>query len=301
MKYQIKNIHLELTSKCNLKCVHCALNVKDYESQKMSMNYESVMQLLYELKPKRKNEIGLTLQGVGEATLSPVFYDVLKEAHHLGYRVSTTSNLLAVDKEKYKEFLENGLNKLTISIDTIDQKRVQDIRKGTDVKKLKENLSYLAKIYPDKLHIYTVVSDQNINLIDELYFFLKENGIQTWQFIYLDNFDGTKGISEKNKIVLDEKVKQYSDIKTFIPLKEIMDHCDQPMNILHVNSMGFIMPCGLHWDHNVINFGNISNNNIIQKFNSEKFNEFRDELVTGRNVLCNKCTTYKPYLRVDCV
>ncbi len=299
MTNKIKSIHLELISKCNLKCVHCEINRTEYESKNSKLDYDSIINLLEELKPDEKNSISLILQGVGEASLHPRFNDILIKGVSLGYRVSTTSNLLAWNKEKYETFLANGLNLMTVSIDTLNQELTAITRKGTNVTKLKDNFSHLAKTYTNKLHVYTVVSDLTIDYIEDIYHFLKENKIRKWQFIYLLNIDGSQGITAENKIVLKNKVKEYSQIEVILPTEQNNSYCVQPSTILHVNAMGYIMPCCLHWDHNLLEFGRITNKNIQKQFDSKKFSTFRKEMIHGKADLCKSCTLYKKYPEKD--
>ena len=141
-----------------------------------------------------------------------------------------------------------------------------------------------------------MISDITIDYIDELYEFIKQLNIQKWQFIYLLNEDGTQGISKENKIKLAKKVDKFKDINNLVlPIEQNESYCQQPFNTLHVNAMGYIMPCCLYWDHNLINFGNVKDKNINLQFNSDKFNTFRKEMTCGKAEICNSCTLYKPY------
>jgi MoaA/NifB/PqqE/SkfB family radical SAM enzyme len=77
----VKFLSLELTNRCNLKCVHCYTEStpESGDDDLMSAdNYESVMLQAYALGCRVVQFIG------GEAQLSPDFYRLLKKAKSIG-------------------------------------------------------------------------------------------------------------------------------------------------------------------------------------------------------------------------
>lgn len=292
MTYKV--LHLELTSKCNLKCIHCRLQLDEYEAKNKYLEYQTIIDLLHETKSD--GNMSLNLQGTGEASLHKDFLSIIQEAKKLNYKVITTTNLVAKSKNEYKKFMDNGLSKLTVSIDTLNLDLIPKTRTGTNIERLKENFKFLAKYYSSKMHVFTVVSDLTIQFIDEIYFFLRENNITTWQFIYLNNWDGTEGISKKNQKVLFDKItiwRNESNININLPKKE--SYCNQPYDILHINALGYIMPCCLYEDNNDINFGNIYKGSALEQFNSKEFNNFREEMICGTAEICKSCNLFKKY------
>jgi len=292
METDLKRVHIELTSKCNLKCVHCTLQTQNYDAQGKELSAELVEKVIEELFEKYKN-LRVNLQGVGEPSLHPEFIYLIKFISDKGYVVETTSNLLAASKESYKQLFDNGLDRLAISIDSLDEDLIKKTRAGTKVKILLENIEYLANLYSSKIKIQTVVSNLNIEHIDLIYDFLKKIGLKNWQLIYLNNHDGSEGISSENKILLTSKLTNYSDMNILYPQEPAEQICPQPFNTLHINSLGYVMPCCVYWDNNIINFGNINKENIHDIFNSKEFNMFRESVNMKKSDICKGCMLFK--------
>ena len=291
MEYPISSISLELISKCNLKCVHCRLQLHDYEAANKVMSYDDVISFMDEVKDSNRR-VSLTLQGTGEASLHPKMLNIIKQAAAMNFKVATTTNLLSRKKEVYLRFFEVGLDLMTVSIDTLNKSVVDLTRAGTSVEVLKENFSYLVSRYPDKIYVHSVASDLTVPHFDELYEFLNSNGLVNWRFIYLNNWDGTYGISDESIEVLNAKVKVWSkEMEINVPDKNA--YCEQPFGALNVKALGYIMPCLYYEDHNIVNFGNVFEGNISEQYNSDKFKRFRADVLTGKADICKVCQIFK--------
>jgi len=294
VKVDLKRVHIELTSKCNLKCVHCSLQLDKYDAQRKDLDGKLVLKLLDELSEKY-DDLRINLQGIGEASLHADLSKLIQRINTLGFTSETTSNLLAMPKEYYLELFENGLDRLSVSIDTLNKDIIKKTRLGTNLDKFNENLKFISKNNAHKIKIQTVVSDITIDYIDEIYQYLKKLNITNWQIIYLNNFDGTDGISNTNKKLLALKIKNYINMNILTPQGISEEICPQPFDTLHINSLGYVMPCCIYWDNNIMNFGNIKDENIYNIFYSQKFDIFRSSVINKNAKICNNCTLFKSY------
>lgn len=97
----LQNFHIELTSKCNERCVHCYI---PHENKNTDIAYDLMMNTLNQCK-----ELGvmtLVFSG-GEPMLHPNFCEFLKFAKDLDFNVTVLSNLTILNDEiiaalKYK-------------------------------------------------------------------------------------------------------------------------------------------------------------------------------------------------------
>ncbi len=84
----LQNITIELTRKCNLKCIHCYL--QGCENREQFIPMEKVIKILKEAS--KLGTIKVVFTG-GEPTLHPHFCEILAKAKEMGFAVSLLSNL----------------------------------------------------------------------------------------------------------------------------------------------------------------------------------------------------------------
>lgn len=298
MELSLKKVHIELSSRCNLQCVHCSLQTQSYEAQRKDLDAIYVKKTIDELSQKYEG-LRINLQGIGEASLHTGLAELVEYITLKGFKAETTSNLLAQSKEEYKALFEKGLIRLAVSLDTLDEAMVQKTRKGTNLALLLENLEYLAEHYGEQIKIQTVVSDLTIDEVPSIYKYLRTLGIKNWELINLNNFDGTEGISEENKKVLQNYIELFEGMNILASLNLKVLSCNQPFELIHINSLGYVMPCCVHWDDTVINFGNIKEENINDIFENKGFNSFRRDLLNNNAKVCERCTLYQDIKRLD--
>ena len=66
--------------------------------------------------------------------------------------------------------------------------------------------------------------------------------------------------------------------------------CHWPFTSAFITAEGYITPCCLRPDPNVMNFGNINEKSFKEIWNSEKYVEFRKNMAEGRaNPICDNC------------
>ncbi|ULO23801.1 radical SAM protein [Methylocystis sp. SB2] len=103
----VKFVSLELTNRCNLKCVHCYTESTPESGADDLMSaddYESVMLQAFSLGCRVLQFIG------GEAQLSPDFYRLLKKAKSIGFEyIEVFTNLTRLPEEVLNFAAENDI------------------------------------------------------------------------------------------------------------------------------------------------------------------------------------------------
>ena len=102
-KPQLTNLHLEITSKCNERCIHCYI---PHENKVSYMEPDLFYDVLEQCKNMRL--LHLTLSG-GEPMLHKNFCDFLKKCNEYNFSVNVLSNLTLLDDEIIKEMKANPL------------------------------------------------------------------------------------------------------------------------------------------------------------------------------------------------
>lgn len=110
--YQLKNLHIVLTYKCNLSCKHCYLNCSPNRSEKIDYTLlASAIENLYETNPLRK----ISITG-GEPLIYPDFLNLVRYCSNFDVELILATNATLMNKD-----IANGLkdlvDKVYISLD----------------------------------------------------------------------------------------------------------------------------------------------------------------------------------------
>ncbi len=100
---QLTNIHIELTSKCNERCVHCYI---PHENKISNIDPDLFYDILKQCNDLRL--LHLTLSG-GEPMLHKYFCDFLRKCKEYNFSVNVLSNLTLLDDEITEEMKANPL------------------------------------------------------------------------------------------------------------------------------------------------------------------------------------------------
>ena len=118
---KVKSIRISLTTKCNLKCFYCHNEGQEYSHEEMTPN-----EIGYILKIASSLGIKSVKFTGGEPLLRNDIVEIVEIASKYMEDVSITTNgtLLAPIAKKLKE---DGLNRINISMDTIDRGKYKEI------------------------------------------------------------------------------------------------------------------------------------------------------------------------------
>ena len=109
-KPHLTNFQIELTSRCNERCVHCYIPHENKLHDISSETYYSVLSQLHEM-----NLLGLTLSG-GEALLHPQFNEFLKAAQKYDFYVNILSNLTLLTDETVRILRDTTVSSVQVSL-----------------------------------------------------------------------------------------------------------------------------------------------------------------------------------------
>lgn len=113
-KPQLTNLHIEITSKCNERCIHCYI---PHENKITHMDPELFFDILEQSKDMKL--LHLTLSG-GEPMLHRNFLDFLRKCKEYNFSVNVLSNLTLLDDEIVKELKANPLLGVQVSLYSMD-------------------------------------------------------------------------------------------------------------------------------------------------------------------------------------
>lgn len=109
-KPQLTNLHIEITSKCNERCLHCYIPHEDKVSSIEPVLFYDILKQCRDMKL-----LHLTLSG-GEPMLHQSFSDFLKQCKEYDFSVNVLSNLTVLNDAIIKEMKSNPLLGVQVSL-----------------------------------------------------------------------------------------------------------------------------------------------------------------------------------------
>ena len=279
MEYKNMNITIDVTSKCNLRCKHCRVNEIGYD---MTLNeIEEVFNKLTDFKPR-----GVFISG-GEPLIRDDIVEIVRKSKKLAPVTILNTNSLLLTENKLKELVDSGLNYIQVSVDGIEEQHDYIRGKGTykkTIEKMKMINEYSDQI---KLHISSVVSQKNIDYMEEFARQILEIENINVQILGFKRFIpnnvlkdsaalGKNGLKKlyKNLELLQKKYKEKTTIVSDMPMKNVFNEkraievmkkynlscvgCSAGVNGISIRNDGTVTPCTLLY----ISCGNILKQNF---------------------------------------
>ncbi len=139
----LSKIYIEPTNLCNLDCVTCMRNVWGEQPGKMSdQTFEHIFETLKGMFPLPTVFFG----GYGEPLIHHRLVEWIKRIKALGARVELITNALLLTEERSLQFIRAGLDTLWVSLDGSSPESYADVRLGSSLPQIIENLQTLRRI-----------------------------------------------------------------------------------------------------------------------------------------------------------
>lgn len=309
---------IEPTSRCQLKCVMCPRTVfsKEWENGDMPLSvYEKISKYFHLVK-------NVHLQGWGEPLLHPNLFDMVQMAKAKGCKVSLTTNGVLLTSDISQKLIKEGVDIVAISISGASKGTHESIRKGSKFEHLLINIKSFNSLKQrmrsktPKLVISFLMTKTNIEELPETVNLAKEIGIDEIVATNLDYTptqlqDDLKAFScnaEDNsfKKFIEITIQQAKKIKLPLriyplemeevvmcemdPLRIVFishDGCVSPCVYLNMTKIGLIprIFCGSPTEIQRLCIGNISDNNFMVIWESNKYKNFRQAYNDRLNVV----------------
>ena len=207
----LQYVVLETTTRCNLRCIHCAVNEENnlgnYDAGDLPIElFYQLLSMLQEFRPK------VQLSGHGETLLHPNFIEMLEKAIHLGCRVNFQTNAMLLTPRKVEKIVRPEVDTLAISIDAASPELFEKIRRRARLDKILENIRLInelkKRLHTDRpqLGFEFVAMRQNIHELPSVVRMAGELEVANFQIAELVEYNLTRGESLANDRVMADYV-----------------------------------------------------------------------------------------------
>ena len=196
-------LRISLIERCNLRCTYCMPEAGVPLSPKSHlMTYEEIYEIAKTFVKHGVNKIRLT---GGEPLVRKDIPIILEKLATLPVELSITSNAVIIDK--FIDVLKaNGVNKINVSLDSLDAEKFKHITRRNEFKKVYDNILLLVKEgFTVKINAVLMKGFNDDEIIDFINF-TKDLPVSV-RFIEFMPFDGNKW--DMGKMVSYAKVMQY--------------------------------------------------------------------------------------------
>lgn len=284
-----RNMWIATSSKCNIKCEMCVSNDINWSLS------DKDIQDIYSYMPYLEHIVWWG----GEPTISKTFYEMLNYSlkyKNIQHTIITNGQYMP---QEFIDIVSQNNIEVVFSIDSVNKKRYEIVRKGASFDKLIENLSKLSRVLNNNLiKINVVAMKDTIKELHDIYKFADKYNIKEISFIPLCgdkmlqnklSITDIKTINKNSKNSYNVKVFNSSDmLKKDKKEYKIKGFCHIPWGDITFSYMGFL--CN---DNNCSFFGEesykLTKDNMAQYWNSDVSINMRKKILKT-----HYCSKYCP-------
>jgi len=190
-------LRFDSNNDCNLHCVYC----HNHRSDKIIETEEFRFFLEKNIISVENFQVGCIMEPTMDPRMCDLMLFIANSPAKPKKQLILQTNGIILHKHDYGKMKEAGLNELSISIDSADQKIQKELRSGTNLNRVITNIKSLQKICPEvKLTFITTVTSHNIQQMEDLVYLGLDLGAVL--FIFREVFH-----RPESNIVNHEKVK----------------------------------------------------------------------------------------------
>lgn len=293
---RLTNLHIEIISKCNERCLHCYIpHEKKIDTMESNMFYEILEQ------SRKMNVLHLTISG-GEPLAHSEFVNFLRKCNEYNFSVNVLSNLTLLNQEIIEEMKENPLLCVQTSLYSMDANLHDTItqEKGSFEK---TKAAILMLIENDILvQISCPIMKQNMNCYEDVIEWGREQNINVNRdYVIIARYDHTiqnlncrLSIDDVRQIInrnIDNNPQYFESMEKEYVKKKDIDLDDYICSVCHssicISENGNVYPCA-GWQDYIV--GNISEMKLSDIWNNSKKVKYLRNLRRRDFPQCAQCS-----------
>lgn len=277
-------VMIELTSNCNLKCIHC---YGGFEKCNLFMPYELVTKLIDQLEEMGIESVELT---GGEITTHPHLYDIVRYLLNSRItRISLLTNGLLLSEE-ILSLIEQYPNRIIIQVDLhglTDEYLNWFMGTTNYVERNKEIIKRVSEV-AQLFRVATIVTRRNLNQIEDIADWLYANNVRHYGVSLVIPEGRAIECNEKDLFLNESELKEFDSILDRIDAKypsfiSVIDsyqdksNCGCVSNCFSIAADGKIKMCAMDGgDTLAVSLGNVFRDNVRDVFDANQ--KFVEEL-----------------------
>jgi radical SAM protein with 4Fe4S-binding SPASM domain len=303
-----RNLYIEVTNRCNLKCKACILYRGGWESAR-DMTLEELIRITDQLPQLER----IALHGIGEPLLNADLPAMIRYLKNRDAFVFFNSNGILLDENRQNELIDAGLDELRISLDAANQWDYKAMRNSDRFEQIITNLRSFVKhmrrlqVNRPTLSLWYLGTRENINALPEFVRLAADIGINQvylQRLVYFHDDDGY-GLATSNKTLVasEGRVRQrveqgqnlakrlgvqfnasglttpLESVQTDIRNRHSWKGCFRPTTLMYITANGNVLPCCISpfatSDYASIILGNVFETPLKKIWQGSKYRAFR--------------------------
>lgn len=213
----LKCLHVELTMKCNERCIHCYLP-NQTKNEGATLSFADFCKIVDDFVALGGEDIELS---GGEPMKHPNFLAMVKYCSEKGLNVFIISNLTLLDDDMIAKFKAYNVSGFQVSIYSLDSEVHDGITKYRG--SLSKSISALEKLRSNGFSVIVAcpIMEQNANHLISLYEYCKTNDIPLRSnTAIMEQTDGNTDFIDSSRLLQEEKRALYCTL-----ISEMPDFC----------------------------------------------------------------------------
>jgi cyclic pyranopterin phosphate synthase len=210
---KIEYLRISVTGRCNSRCKYCMpAEGIEFKSHDEILSFEEITNIVSVFAKLGVKKIRLT---GGEPLVRKDIVDLVRKISNIKgiTEITLTTNGLLL-KKYAKQLKEAGLDRVNISIDSLDKEKYSLITRGSNLKDVFEGIEEAKKVGLDHVKLNTVlVKDFNDNEIEDLVNLTKDNNYDI-RFIELMTIGDTSNWSKDRYLSNATVLEKMKDLKS---------------------------------------------------------------------------------------
>ena len=320
-------VQIEVVGQCNLRCTMCPIQFRrdgPPHGPLAFMPFEQFTGLLEQFPDLHE----LHLQGLGEPTMHPRFFDMVAHAAGRGIRVSTNSNLTLWSERRARQCVESGLAELSVSLDAADPVIYERIRRGAHFGKVLRNLRRVMAARASSastldVRIVMVLMRQNLSDLPAVVALAAAEGVRQVfvqhlchdfeehtlpaeyrpirSFIHDQALEGIPASAIDEAFAQARAIAHAEGVELRLPRvdgtpapRPTLPRCDWPWRGAYISYRGEAMPCCMVSTPDRVNFGNMVEQGVQEVWHNGPYRAFRMALASpAAPPICRSCSLYR--------
>ena len=323
-------VQMEPVGQCNLRCRMCSIQFRKDgppNGPPAFMDFGDFTRLVDQFEGVRE----LHLQGLGEPTMHPRFFEMVEYAVARGIQVSTNTNLTLMTAERAERCVTSGLHGLHVSLDGATAATYERIRLRAHFDRVVRNLERLVRTRErlgsslPEVRLVLVIMRQNLHELPGLVRLAHGLGVRNVFVQHLCHDFAESSLPEhyrpmrefvESETLLGEdpaRVGRYFGearaaaaelgVTLRLPRTDPRPHphgtpgrsrCGWPWDGAYVSYQGYSMPCCMISTPDRLNFGKFTEQGVGAIWNGPDYQAFRDQLSSDDPPeVCRSCALYR--------